>query len=337
MFATNPKHYYHRTQQYSITALTDSSGTIKERYAYDAYGNLSIFDGSGSSRTATTEGNRYTYTGRERDGKLGLYHYRARIYCAETGRFLCRDPIGYFDHSSLYEFSDTLSTTDPGGRVRVSLTANVTGIGSCGTFSGTNKIGVNVDEAESGRGRQIFIVQHIQFSIIQRKCEGTDKKCCKPGVAEVHACEWYEIFGVISAANEGAPRVQNAPGIAGPNPFGDSWESGLLMPGGCGDKGVILFRGETRAVRDPDGSLERAWRNPSPSGLISICPELPSGEMRVNNGYADAPAGWESSLGSVSSSAGLHWDCCGDENSVMMTLGQGDGSFDTIKIDPESL
>ncbi|MDV6034514.1 MAG: hypothetical protein F9B45_31350 [Phycisphaera sp. RhM] len=59
--------YYHRGQQYSINALTDSSGTIKERYAYDAFGNLSMFDGSGTARTSTAEGNRYTYTGREYD------------------------------------------------------------------------------------------------------------------------------------------------------------------------------------------------------------------------------------------------------------------------------
>ncbi|QDV45610.1 tRNA3(Ser)-specific nuclease WapA precursor [Stieleria neptunia] len=87
--------YYHRTQQYSVTALTDSSGAIKERYAYDAYGGLSVFDGSGTARTATAEGNRYTYTGREHDDVLDLYHYRARMYDPIAGRFCSRDPIGY--------------------------------------------------------------------------------------------------------------------------------------------------------------------------------------------------------------------------------------------------
>ncbi|WP_197455952.1 RHS repeat protein [Stieleria neptunia] len=109
--------YYHRTQQYSITALTDSSGTIKERYAYDAYGNLSIFDGSGAARTSTAEGNRYTYTGREWDKELGLFHYRARMYDAISGRFLSRDPIGYSDSASLYEYvgSRILNAVDPAG------------------------------------------------------------------------------------------------------------------------------------------------------------------------------------------------------------------------------
>lgn len=87
--------YYHRGQQYSVTALTDSSGGIVERYAYDAYGNLSVFDGSGTARTTTAEGNRYTYTGREYDDVLDLYHYRARMYDSIAGRFCSRDPIGH--------------------------------------------------------------------------------------------------------------------------------------------------------------------------------------------------------------------------------------------------
>ncbi|QDV47415.1 tRNA3(Ser)-specific nuclease WapA precursor [Stieleria neptunia] len=78
--------YYHHTQQYSVNALTDSSGAIKERYTHDAYGGLSIFDGSGTARTTTAEGNRYSYTGREWDEELGLYHFRVRMYDAMVGR-----------------------------------------------------------------------------------------------------------------------------------------------------------------------------------------------------------------------------------------------------------
>lgn len=87
--------YYHRNQQYSVTALTNGSGTITERYAYTAYGQPTFFDGSGTVISASAENNRYTYTGREWDEELHLYHYRARMYDAVSGRFLGRDPIGY--------------------------------------------------------------------------------------------------------------------------------------------------------------------------------------------------------------------------------------------------
>ena len=95
--------YYHRNQQYSVTALTNASGTITERYSYTAYGAPTITDASGTTRTATAEGNRYTYTGREWDEDLGLYHYRARMYDAVAGRFCSRDPIGYVSAFSLYD------------------------------------------------------------------------------------------------------------------------------------------------------------------------------------------------------------------------------------------
>jgi RHS repeat-associated protein len=88
------KHYFHRNQQYSTSAITDGSAAVVERYAYSAYGAPTITDASGTTRTTTAIGNRYTYTGREWDETLALYHYRARMYDSVGGRFVSRDPIG---------------------------------------------------------------------------------------------------------------------------------------------------------------------------------------------------------------------------------------------------
>ncbi|EMI28555.1 Rhs family protein [Rhodopirellula europaea SH398] len=92
---TGGNRYYHRNQQYSIIALTDGGGTITERYAYDAYGTPTITDAVGTTRTTSADNNRYTYTGREYDEALGLYHYRARMYDSVAGRFCSKDPIGF--------------------------------------------------------------------------------------------------------------------------------------------------------------------------------------------------------------------------------------------------
>ena len=88
---------YHCNQQYSVTALTDSSGNVSERYAYTAYGQPTFLNASGTAQTSSAANNRYTYTGREWDATLGLYHFRARWMSGLTGRFLTRDPIGYAD------------------------------------------------------------------------------------------------------------------------------------------------------------------------------------------------------------------------------------------------
>src|SRR5690606_20502153 len=96
--------YYHRNGQYSITALTSLNGVIVERYAYTAYGQMTITNASGGVRSWSTNNNRFTYTGREWDAGLSLYHYRARMYDALAGTFCTRDPLRYTAGNNLYAY-----------------------------------------------------------------------------------------------------------------------------------------------------------------------------------------------------------------------------------------
>jgi RHS repeat-associated protein len=109
--------YFHRNHQYSITAVTTSTGSIAERYAYSAYGQPTILDASASVLSSSAINNRYTYTGREWDATLGLHHFRARWMSPSAGRFLGRDPIGYWDALSLSEIfrSNPFVFLDPSG------------------------------------------------------------------------------------------------------------------------------------------------------------------------------------------------------------------------------
>jgi len=75
--------------------MTDGSRAISERYAYSAHGTPTITDATGTARTASAIGNRYTYTGREWDESITLYHYRARMYDSLPGSFVSRDTIGF--------------------------------------------------------------------------------------------------------------------------------------------------------------------------------------------------------------------------------------------------
>ncbi len=109
--------YYHRNQQYSVTALTDASGAVLERYAYTAYGVPTIANASGTVLSSSAQSNRYTYTGREWDNDIQQYHYRARVYDASLGKFCSRDPIGYEGGPSvyLYVLGRVLGLVDPSG------------------------------------------------------------------------------------------------------------------------------------------------------------------------------------------------------------------------------
>jgi len=100
----NPQRRFTRNQQYSITAVSDGGGAVVERYAYSAYGQVTIADASGSEISNSANSNRYTYTGREWDEGLSLYHYRARMYAPLSGRFISRDPLGYVDGFLLLQY-----------------------------------------------------------------------------------------------------------------------------------------------------------------------------------------------------------------------------------------
>jgi RHS repeat-associated protein len=110
--------YYHRNQQYSITAVSDGGGSVVERYAYSAYGQVTIADASGYEISGSAIANRYTYTGREWDEGLSLNHYRARMYDAVGGRFVSKDLSGYaIQDLCLYHFvrSSPACLSDPLG------------------------------------------------------------------------------------------------------------------------------------------------------------------------------------------------------------------------------
>jgi RHS repeat-associated protein len=115
---------YDSNQQYSITAVSDGGGAIVERYAYSAYGQVTIADASGSLISSSAIANRYTFTGREWDEGLSQYHNRARMYDAVAGRFVSRDPIGYEDGVGLYVAlgHNPLDHSDPSGLAKVSGT-----------------------------------------------------------------------------------------------------------------------------------------------------------------------------------------------------------------------
>jgi RHS repeat-associated protein len=90
----------------STAGLADPAGDLLEQLAYDSFGG-----GAGSART------RYAYTGRERDADTGLYHYRARWYDPQAGRFVSEDPIGLVGGVNLnaYVKNNPVNATDPFG------------------------------------------------------------------------------------------------------------------------------------------------------------------------------------------------------------------------------
>jgi len=116
---TNEVVYYHSNTLSSVYALSDSSGSVIERYKYDAYGACAVLDADGSvdSDGLSDVGNPYLFTGGRLDTETGLMHYRNRCYAPALGRFASRDPVGYRQVYDLYAYASDLptQTRDPMG------------------------------------------------------------------------------------------------------------------------------------------------------------------------------------------------------------------------------
>ncbi|MEH6697721.1 MAG: RHS repeat-associated core domain-containing protein [Brevundimonas sp.] len=92
-------------ERQSVIGLVDGSGAASVQ-AYDEYG---VRAGAYTSR--------FQYTGQMWLPDAGLYHYRARAYDPNLGRFLQTDPIGYAAGANLYAYvgGDPVNLTDPLG------------------------------------------------------------------------------------------------------------------------------------------------------------------------------------------------------------------------------
>ncbi len=133
MDRSSTTYYYHFDGLNSIRNISNSSGTVLETYDYDPYGKITT--------SLSSIGNPYYFTGRRFDTEIGIYHYRARAYDPDIGRFLQRDPLGYYDSMNLFEYvlSNPINFTDPLG-LQVAETAAVAG--AAGTGSAISSCGI---------------------------------------------------------------------------------------------------------------------------------------------------------------------------------------------------
>ena len=104
----------------NVTSLINASnGNVLERYHYDAYGKVQVYNSTWTPLASSAYANITTFTGRELDAESGLYYFRARHFDPSLGRFLARDPLGYVDGMNLYSGYFVPGGVDPSGLRRV--------------------------------------------------------------------------------------------------------------------------------------------------------------------------------------------------------------------------
>jgi RHS repeat-associated protein len=123
--------YFHTDALNSVTAITNSSGTVIERRSYDPFGEIRSMDykTNNNSIANTTLWTDRAFTGHEQISELdGLVHMNARLYDNVIGRFLSADTIiqAPSDSQSYNRYSyvrnNPLLYTDPSGHSWLSKT-----------------------------------------------------------------------------------------------------------------------------------------------------------------------------------------------------------------------
>jgi RHS repeat-associated protein len=95
-------YFYHYNGSGNTIAMTDSSGSMVNKYAYDEFGNLVNLQESVP--------NPFLFVGQYgvMDDDNGLLYMRARYYDPQVGRFINKDPIGFAGGLNLYGYMDNV-------------------------------------------------------------------------------------------------------------------------------------------------------------------------------------------------------------------------------------
>ncbi|TWT37190.1 tRNA(Glu)-specific nuclease WapA precursor [Posidoniimonas corsicana] len=88
--------YYLSDANHNITAVVNAAGVVQERYDYDPFGRVTIYDVNWANPTSTSSvGNTRFFAGQSLDVTTGLVYARARWYSTSIGGFVSRDPMGF--------------------------------------------------------------------------------------------------------------------------------------------------------------------------------------------------------------------------------------------------
>ena len=97
--------YAMQDANYNCTAIGDTTGSVVERYQFNPYGTRTILDASWSVIGVSGYNWVLAHQGLAIDPTTSLYPCRNRTFASLLGMWMQRDPAGYIDSKSLYEYA----------------------------------------------------------------------------------------------------------------------------------------------------------------------------------------------------------------------------------------
>ena len=115
--------FYSLQDVFSCTAIVDTTGTVQERYGYNAFGLSRVMDASFNVISASSYDWETRYDNYRFDSESNFYQVRNRYLHPTLGRWLTRDPLEYQDGINVYTYvaNNTKNYIDPFGEERIKL------------------------------------------------------------------------------------------------------------------------------------------------------------------------------------------------------------------------
>lgn len=120
--------YYLMDGMGSAIGLVDGSGQEVASFEYDSFGNLRGLSGT-EAEVSGEMGGDFRFQGQWLESSTDFYHFRARYYDPQTGRFLSRDPVELLEYepesSNPYQFAynNPHVYSDPSGEITLNEAA----------------------------------------------------------------------------------------------------------------------------------------------------------------------------------------------------------------------
>jgi RHS repeat-associated protein len=113
----NERLYTLQDANWNVTAITNASGTVQERYNYAAYGMPTFLTSTFGSRASSSFDWETLYCGYRWEELVGVFHVRNRVLHSNLGAWIQRDPLGLTAGINLLQYLDSMpsATTDPTG------------------------------------------------------------------------------------------------------------------------------------------------------------------------------------------------------------------------------
>lgn len=134
----------------STTAVTDSTGAVKQSYFYDPFGAHTNADGTRTTNNSTPGDVTHLFTGQEHNDAQRLINMNGRVYDPLTKEFLTPDPVTS-NHPYTYVNSSPLNNSDPTG-----YDTQCQLIGTCTAQDYVNNLGSSADPSSQAAANNSY-------------------------------------------------------------------------------------------------------------------------------------------------------------------------------------